>query len=118
MDGDGYITHAGRIDDLMNAQGYRVSPQEIEQVLISHPDIAEIAATEVQVRDDVSVIGAFIVARDGVQLTAAPIRAFAQARLADYKVPREFVFLDALPRTANGKIKRARLRQNHTKNMR
>lgn len=115
MDGDGYIFHEGRNDDLMNALGYRVSPQEVEQVLTAHPDIAEVAATEVRVREDLCVIGAFIVPRDGAPRKVEPIRAFAEQRLAQYKVPKEFVFVDALPRTANGKIKRAQLRRSHSR---
>ncbi len=115
MDEEGYITHAGRNDDLMNALGYRVSPKEVEQVLAAYPEIAEVAATEVSVRSNLSVIGAFIVTRDGTPCDAEAIRAFAAQRLAQYKVPREFVFVDALPRTANGKVKRAELRKTYTR---
>ena len=114
MDADGYVTHLGRNDDLMNAFGYRVSPKEVEQVLAAHPDIAEIAATEIRVREDVSVIGAFIVARDGARHDSERIRAFAEAKLAGYKVPREYVFLDVLPRTPNGKVKRSELRDSYS----
>ena len=109
MDKDGYIAHHGRSDDLMNAQGYRVSPDEIERELSAHPDIADIAAVEIQVRLDVSLIGAFIVLNAGAVRNPASIQNFAQERLAAYKVPREYIFLDALPRTPNGKIKRSEL---------
>lgn len=109
MDEDGYITHLGRNDDMMNAFGYRVSPQEIEQTLARQPGIAEIAVTEIQVREDVSVIGAFIVPEEHGPRDARSIRAFAEQTLAGYKVPREYVFVDALPRTPNGKVRRAEL---------
>lgn len=109
MDAEGYVTHLGRADDVMNALGYRVAPQEVEAVLALHPDVAEVACAEVRVRADVTVIGAFVVPREGASPSRASIETFAAERLADYKRPREIVFMDALPRTANGKIKRAGL---------
>ncbi|MDA7946734.1 MAG: AMP-binding protein [Hyphomicrobiaceae bacterium] len=116
MDEDGYITHLGRNDDLMNALGYRVSPMEVEQVLASHPDVAEVAVTEIGVRRNVSVIGAFVVMRDGADPDKDTLQALAQDKLADYKMPREYVFLDALPRTPNGKVKRGELRRTYQRN--
>ncbi len=109
MDADGYITHLGRANDLMKALGYRVAPQEVEAVLAEYPGIAEVACAELQVRADVSVIGAFIVPRSGCQLDAEAIMRYAGDRLADYKRPREIVFVSHLPRTANGKLKRSAL---------
>jgi acyl-coenzyme A synthetase/AMP-(fatty) acid ligase len=111
MDDEGYITHLGRNDDLMNAQGYRVSPLEVEQVLGDHSDVAEVAVTELQVAENVSVIGAFVVLEDGAKADSQTLQDLAGSRLASYKCPREFVFVDHLPRTANGKVKRAELRR-------
>jgi acyl-coenzyme A synthetase/AMP-(fatty) acid ligase len=110
MDAEGYVTHHGRANDLMKALGYRVSPLEVEAVLAQHPSVAEAACAEVRVREDVTVIGAFIVAKEGAARESDAIKAFAAERLAAYKCPREIVFLDALPRTANGKVKRAELK--------
>lgn len=109
MDDDGYVTHLGRNNDLMNALGYRVSPLEVEAVLAAHPDVAEVACSEIQVRDDVHVIGAFVVPKSGATPAADAIRAFAAERLAAYKCPREIRFIEALPRTANGKVRRSAL---------
>jgi acetyl-CoA synthetase len=111
LDEDGYITHLGRNDDLMNAFGYRVSPLEVEQVLGEHPDVAEVAVTEIRVRGDVSVIGAFVVPGQGKKVDAETLSKLAEARLAAYKVPREYIFLDALPHTPNGKVRRSELRK-------
>lgn len=111
MDEDGYITHLGRNDDLMNAFGYRVSPLEIEQVLGEHPDVSETAVAEVRVRENVSVIAAFIVLNEGAPQDETALRMLAEERLAGYKVPREFVFMDALPHTPNGKVRRSELRR-------
>lgn len=110
MDGDGYVFHQGRANDLMKALGYRVSPFEVEAVLAEHPSVAEVACAEVAVRADVSVIAAFVVPRAGAPQDASDIESFAAARLAAYKRPRAIVFVDALPRTANGKLKRSALK--------
>jgi acyl-coenzyme A synthetase/AMP-(fatty) acid ligase len=115
MDADGYITHTGRANDIMKALGYRVAPQEVEAALARCPGVAEAACTEIQVRADVSVIGAFIVKKPGALLDAETVKAFAGEHLAAYKCPREVVFIDSLPRTPNGKVKRnalAALRAN------
>ncbi len=109
MDADGYVTHHGRANDIMKAGGYRVSPQEVEAVIAEHASVAEVACAEVRVRADVSIIGAFVVAKPGAERNEEAIKAFTAARLATYKCPREVVFVDQLPRTPNGKIKRASL---------
>ncbi|KQP31575.1 AMP-dependent synthetase [Methylobacterium sp. Leaf104] len=109
LDADGYLTFHGRNDDLMNAFGYRVSPNEIEGVLIEHPDVAEVGVAEMPVRADLSVITAFVVAKPDADLDSEDIRAWCLDRLAAYKCPREVRFLEALPRTANGKVQRKRL---------
>lgn len=110
IDADGYVFHRGRANDLMKALGYRVSPLEVEAVLAEHPAVAEVACTEARVRADVSVIAAFIVLQPGEHTDSADIERFAAERLAAYKQPRAIVFVDALPRTANGKIMRSSLR--------
>ncbi len=110
IDADGYVLHRGRANDLMKALGYRVSPLEVEAVLAEHPSIAEVACTEAKVRADVSVIAAFVVLHPGAPADSAEIESFAAERLAGYKRPRAIVFVDALPRTANGKIMRSALR--------
>lgn len=109
MDDNGYVTHLGRANDLMNALGYRVSPKEVEAVLGEHPHVGEVACTEVAVRENVSVIAAFIIPAAGVKPDTTHIQRFAAERLADYKLPREYVFVETLPRTANGKLRRSAL---------
>jgi len=87
-----------------------VSPLEVEAALSEHPSVAEVACAEVKVRADVSVITAFIVAHAGAARDAGEIERFAAERLAAYKCPRSIVFVEALPRTTNGKIMRSALR--------
>lgn len=133
LDPDGYVIHHGRADDVMNAQGYRVSPQEVERVLAGAPGVADVGVTEVEVRPGVRIIVAFVVPRpsgrqpeSSGERTAYPggsgqerggdrmayereILTYAVQHLAAYKVPRAVVVMRELPRTANGKILRREL---------
>ncbi len=93
----------------MNAMGYRVSPQEVEMVLAAHPLVPEVAVTAPLVRAVRSAVAAFVVPREGSTPDAAEMLAWAAERLAAYKCPREIVFVDSLPRTANGKVTRREL---------
>ncbi|MCE1178192.1 MAG: AMP-binding protein [Micrococcales bacterium] len=112
LDEDGYVHYHGRNDDIMNAGGYRVSPLEVEHVLAAHPAVAEVAVGELEVRPGVSIIAAYVVPADPDEpdgVDAAALLGYAAEHLAAYKRPREIVFTDRLPRTANGKIRRAGL---------
>ncbi|SEN89584.1 Acyl-CoA synthetase (AMP-forming)/AMP-acid ligase II [Paracoccus alcaliphilus] len=108
---DGAITLLGRGDDIMNAGGYRVAPPEIEEVLASHPGAGDVAVTELAVGPGSSIIAAFWTGDAG----ADDLRAMAEARLARYKQPRDYIRLGALPRTPTGKINRRALRDSHRK---
>lgn len=111
LDEEGYVTHMGRHNDLMNAGGFRVSPAEVEQILARHPAVADVAVAEIGVGDGVSIIAAFIVPREGEQTNlASALSNLARTDLATYKRPREYVFVPSLPRTPNGKVKRAELK--------
>ncbi|MCJ2133783.1 AMP-binding protein [Methylobacterium sp. J-026] len=109
LDADGYLWFEGRNNDLMKAMGYRVSPNEVEAVLAAHPSVAEVGVAELPVRADVSVICGFVVLQPDSEPDAEALLAYCAERLAAYKCPREIRFLDALPRTANGKVQRKRL---------
>ncbi len=111
MDGDGYVTHLGRANDIMKAMGYRVAPQEVEAVLARHPDVGEVACAERPVRDGVSIIAAYVVpSAPGVVPDADRLIRYASEHLAHYKCPRAVYVVEQLPRTTNGKILRRALR--------
>ena len=102
----------------MNAQGYRVSPQEVERVLAGAPGVGDVGVTEVEARPGVRIIVAFVVPRVGAVAPAddgdrtayrQAILTYAAQHLAAYKVPRAVVVMAELPRTANGKILRREL---------
>ncbi|MBI1262546.1 MAG: AMP-binding protein [Rhizobiales bacterium] len=109
FDEDGYLWYQGRADDLMNAMGYRVSPQEVEAAFLAHPDVAEVAVREKPVREDVSIIAAYVVVKEGCEKNAETLLDFVRQALAAYKCPREIIFIEQLPRTANGKVMRRAL---------
>ena len=106
LDDEEYLFYHGRNDDVMNPMGYRVSPLEVEAALNEHPDVADVAVTELAVKEGVSVVAAFVVPAPGGARDPAALMAYAAARLARYKCPREVRYVDALPRTANGKLRR------------
>ena len=108
-DEDGYYWYEGRSDDLMNAFGYRVAPEEVERTLSGHPQVQEIAVTSVPVRDGVSLITAFIVPHHPDSFNVDDLAAFAGKQLADYKCPKDYRIVEQLPRTPSGKVKRKAL---------
>ena len=108
MDADGYLAHRGRADDVMNAGGYRVAPQEVEAALAACPGVIEAAAVEQPVRAGLSIIAAFVVAETG-RVTPDGLSAWCAERLAAYKCPKQITLVDTLPRTATGKLLRRAL---------
>lgn len=110
FDADGYMWRHGRVDEVMNAGGYRVSPAEVEKTLLAFEGVTEAAAAERPGRDaDATIIKAYVVMRDGAPHDEQALLAHCRANLAAYKCPRALIFLDALPRNANGKLNRAAL---------
>jgi len=104
----GAITYEGRVDDMMNAGGFRVSPIEVETALALHPNVIEVAAVELRIKSDASVIAAFYTSADVIDETE--LAAHCATHLARYKAPRLFIRTDALPRGANNKLLRRALR--------
>ena len=107
MDADGAVRCLGRADDMMNAGGYRVSPQEIEDALGIHEGAGSLAVTEVNVGPGKSIIAAFYTGK----VTPEALARYAESCLARYKVPRHFEWREALPMTTTGKINRRALRE-------
>jgi acyl-coenzyme A synthetase/AMP-(fatty) acid ligase len=107
----GEIRYLGRADDMLNAGGFRVSPLEVEQALLKHPLISDVAVAEKQVRADVRVIAAYYLAQ--APIPDSELESHCAANLARYKHPRVFLHLERLPRNSNGKILRRSLR-NYT----
>lgn len=107
-DPDGAVRYLGRSDDMMNAGGFRVSPLEVERAFLALPGIAEVAAVEVQVRPDVTVIALFY--SDSTPVDEAILTREAAQNLARYKQPRLYIYRQTLPKGGNGKLNRRVLR--------
>ncbi|MFT3757390.1 AMP-binding protein [Thauera sp.] len=113
IDADGYITYVGRADDVFKASDYRISPFELESVLIEHPAVAEAAVVPSPDPLRLAVPKAFVILVGGQQPSrelARDIFAFTRERLAPYKRIRRLSFAD-LPKTISGKIRRVELRK-------
>ncbi|MFG2731184.1 AMP-binding protein [Streptomyces canus] len=107
---DGYFRYVARADDMIISAGYNIAGPEVEDALLRHPDVAEAAVVGRADEARGQVVVAFAVLKEGAERDAEALRAFVKTELAPYKCPREIVFLDALPRTATGKLQRFRLR--------
>ncbi len=107
---DGTYTHVGRVDDLLKVNGKWVAPGVVEACLLEHPAVRDVAVAGVRDADGLVRPHAFVVSeKDGSPASAAELQAFARARLEPHAYPRVVVFLDELPRTAQGKLDRVML---------
>ncbi len=113
MDEDGYFYIVDRKKDMALIGGFNVYPRNIEDVLMEHPAVQEVGVAAIPHPDPAKVgqeaLKAWAVVQEGQTLTADDLIAFARGRLAEYEVPRRIEFVDALPRTAVGKILRREL---------
>jgi len=111
-DGDGYITYVGRADDVFKSSDYRISPFELESILITHPAVGEAAVVESPDPIRLTVPKAFVALRAGFgpsRELALEILAFVKERVPPYKRIRRLEFAE-LPKTISGKIRRVELR--------
>ena len=106
LDEDGYLWLTGRLKEMINRGGEKLSPIEIENVLLTHPGIAQAVVFAVSHPSLGEDVGAAIVLREGVAMRADELRAFVQARLSLPKVPRRIIFTDTLPKGPTGKLRR------------
>ena len=114
QDEDDYYWFSGRDDDLIMAAGYRISPFEVESAIISHPDVLECAVVASPDKMRGVIVKAFIILHDKTQATDKLVKDIQQHTkmvAAPYKYPREIEFVEELPKTQSGKIKRKKLRE-------
>ena len=112
-DEDGYFWFCARSDDMIISSGYNIGAPEVEEAVLSHPDVLECAVVGVPDEARGAVVKAVVVVRDGIVRDDALVREIqdqVKSVIAPYKYPRVVEFVDALPRTATGKIQRFRLR--------
>ena len=112
FDGDGFLYHLGRKDDMMIIGGLNVFPAEIENVLKQNSLVADAAVVGVPDTDRGEIIKAFVVLTDGSKLAEKEIISFCRERLASYKLPKLVEFKKSLPRTSTGKVARKLLKES------
>ena len=114
-DDDGYFWYHARNDDMIVSSGYNIAGPEVEEAVLTHPDVADCAVVGQPDEARGQVVTAYVVVREGAVAgdeLAAQIQAHAKGEIAPYKYPRSVQFLDELPRTATGKLQRFRLRED------
>ncbi len=113
-DARGYLWYAGRADDMFKAAGYRIGPSEIENCLIRHPAVANVAVVPKPDAERGAVVKAFVVlasGHTGSEALVAELQAHVRGKLAPYEYPKDIEFIDALPMTTTGKVQRRVLRE-------
>ena len=111
IDAEGYIALTGRLKEIINRGGEKISPREVDEVLMDHPAIAQVVTFGMphdKLGEEVAVV---VVLREGKQATEREIRDFASQKLADYKVPKKILFMNEIPKGATGKLQRIGLAQ-------
>ena len=106
MDREGYLRLTGRLKELINRGGEKISPLEVDTVLMDHPAVAQVVTFAMPHDKLGEEVAAAVVLREGAKLTERELREFAATRIADFKVPRKIVFLEEIPKGATGKLQR------------
>ena len=106
MDSQGYLTITGRLKEIINRGGEKISPREVDDVLMDHPAVSQAVTFAVPHGSLGEDVAAAVVLRDGAAAGQDEIRGFAAARLAAFKVPRQVLLVDEIPKGATGKLQR------------
>jgi acetyl-CoA synthetase len=117
VDDDGYLWYQGRADDMFKAAGYRIGPAEIENCLVKHPAVANVAVVPKPDPERGNIVKAFVVLTSNTQRSEeadkqliAELQTHVRGKLAPYEYPKEIEFIDELPMTTTGKVQRRVLR--------
>jgi acyl-CoA synthetase (AMP-forming)/AMP-acid ligase II/acyl carrier protein len=118
FDHDGYLTITGRLKEMINRGGEKISPREVDEALLEHPAIQQVLAFAVPHPRLGEDLAAAVVAKAGANLTEREVREFAFTKLADFKVPSQIVFLQEIPKGPTGKLQRIGLHAKLTDQLR
>src|SRR5205807_6453591 len=111
MDDDGYLNIVGRIKDMIIRGGENVYPREIEEFLYTHPDVSDVQVIGVPSAKYGEEVMAWVKMREGCTVTEDDLVGFCRGRIATYKIPRYWKFVDAFPMTVTGKIQKFKMRE-------
>ena len=106
MDDEGYISITGRLKEIINRGGEKISPREVDEVLMDHPAVAQAVTFAMPHNKLGEEVAAAVVLREGETAEEVEIREFVSDRVADFKVPRRVLVLDEIPKGATGKLQR------------
>ena len=106
LDEDGYLEITGRLKEIINRGGEKISPREVDEILLDHPAVAQAVTFAIPHDKLGEEVAAAIVLSEGAAATDREIRAFAAERLVDFKVPRTVVFVAEIPKGPTGKVQR------------
>jgi len=111
MDADGYVSITGRLKEIINRGGEKVSPREVDEILMDHPAVAQVVCFGMPHPKLGEEVAAVVVLREGQQASERDLQTYVGGRAADYKVPKKILFMDEIPKGATGKLQRIGLAQ-------
>jgi acyl-CoA synthetase (AMP-forming)/AMP-acid ligase II len=106
LDADGYLSITGRLKEIINRGGEKISPREVDEILMAHPAVQQVVTFGMPHLKLGEEVAAAVVLRENALLTEGELQAFVGQRLADFKVPKKILFLDDIPKGATGKLQR------------
>ena len=110
-DADGYLSITGRLKEIINRGGEKVSPREVDEILMDHPAVAQVVCFGMPHAKLGEEVAAVVVLKEGASATEREIQDFVSKRAADYKVPKKILFMDEIPKGVTGKLQRIGLAQ-------
>src|SRR2546423_12074435 len=111
MDADGYVNIVGRIKDMIIRGGENIYPREVEEFLYGHPQVADVQVIGVPSQKYGEEVMAWVKLREGGALTGDELEAWCKGKIAGYKIPRHWKFVDGFPMTVTGKIQKFKMRE-------
>ena len=111
VDEEGYVSITGRLKEIINRGGEKISPREVDEILMDHPAVAQVVCFGMPHPKLGEEVAAVVVLREGQAATERELAAFVATRAADYKVPKKILFMDEIPKGATGKLQRIGLAQ-------
>jgi acyl-CoA synthetase (AMP-forming)/AMP-acid ligase II len=106
LDAEGYLSLTGRLKEIINRGGEKVSPREVDEILMDHPAVAQVVCFGMPHPKLGEEVAAVVVLREGQQATERELQAFVSSRAAEFKVPKKILFMDEIPKGATGKLQR------------
>jgi acyl-CoA synthetase (AMP-forming)/AMP-acid ligase II len=106
LDADGYLSLTGRLKEIINRGGEKISPREVDEILMDHPAVNQVVCFAMPHPKLGEEVAAVVVLREGASATERELQEFVAQRAADFKVPKKILFMDEIPKGATGKLQR------------